>query len=233
MQALRLLAHHKREGKLYYIQKAVNTRRAELKRGGKAPQITIDEALAQGLLDAKTDADANAAMDAIYNDVKSRTDTAMTLGGPAECMAVFCDAGQPAHAHPKCSVGNIVSSIPDPRHATRSARNAPKWLCGGDPEPAHALPDAEQRGAKGICESGLCGNERRVISGTLILRKCPRCSAGKRYLPKPLQAVMDTANKALDGGSDSQAHDLHQQHGRFSDRARHRPRARGMCRPIF
>ena len=69
-------------------------------------------------------------------------------------------------------------STPDPRQR-QGQRNAPKGFCKG-PEPAHALPDAEDQRGKGICESGLCGNEGSDLWGTLIPPKCPRCSAGKR-----------------------------------------------------
>ena len=99
------------EGKLYYIQKAVNNIQEGLnrKRGGKAPQITIDEALAQGLLDAKTDADANAAMDAIYNDVAAQIPA--TLGDRLNAWRYFAMLGNP-RTHIRNVVGNIVYQIP-------------------------------------------------------------------------------------------------------------------------
>ncbi|BFL40775.1 peptidoglycan DD-metalloendopeptidase family protein [Agathobaculum massiliense] len=193
VQALRLLKRTTSEGKLYYIQKAVNNIQEGLnqKRGGKAPQITIDEALAQGLLDAKTDADANAAMDAIYNDVAAQIPA--TLGDRLNAWRYFAMLGNP-RTHIRNVVGNIVYQIPT-RASNKVSATLQKAFVKDPNQRTRSL--TRNSAAKEFAKADYA-EMKGVISGDAYTSEMSEVQRRQKIFPKPLQAVMDTANKALD-----------------------------------
>lgn len=73
-QAMNILNKLTPEGKLYSIQRSIqNIRDAAIKRTGKAiPEITIDPELAQTYVNAQTQEEADAALDALYNNVAAQ-----------------------------------------------------------------------------------------------------------------------------------------------------------------
>lgn len=193
VQALRLLKRTTSEGKLYYIQKAVNNIQEGLnqKRGGKAPQITIDEALAQGLLDAKTDADANAAMDAIYNDVAAQIPA--TLGDRLNAWRYFAMLGNP-RTHIRNVVGNIVYQLPT-RASNKVSATLQKAFVKDPNQRTRSL--TRNSAAKEFAKADYA-EMKGVISGDAYTSEMSEVQRRQKIFPKPLQAVMDTANKALD-----------------------------------
>ena len=193
VQALRLLKRTTSEGKLYYIQKAVNNIQEGLNRtrGGKAPQITIDEALAQGLLDAKTDADANAAMDAIYNDVAAQIPA--TLGDRLNAWRYFAMLGNP-RTHIRNVVGNIVYQLPT-RASNKVSATLQKAFVKDPNQRTRSL--TRNSAAKEFAKADYA-EMKGVISGDAYTSEMSEVQRRQKIFPKPLQAVMDTANKALD-----------------------------------
>lgn len=73
-QAMNILNKLTPEGKLYSIQRSIqNIRDAAIKRTGKAiPEITINPELAQAYINAQTQEEADAALDALYNNVAAQ-----------------------------------------------------------------------------------------------------------------------------------------------------------------
>lgn len=71
LQATRILKKLSPEGQLYGTQRSVDSLQRELKEryGDKAPDLKIDEELAQKFLDAKTQNERDAAMKEIYKDI--------------------------------------------------------------------------------------------------------------------------------------------------------------------
>ena len=111
MQALRLLKRTTSEGKLYYIQKAVNNIQEGLnwKRAAKRRRSPLTKRLHKGFWMRK------------QTQMQTRRWTRYTttlphryrrpFGDRLNAWRYFCDAGQPAHAH-RNVVGNIVYQIP-------------------------------------------------------------------------------------------------------------------------
>ena len=73
-QAMNILNKLTPEGKLYSIQRSIqNIRDAAIKRTGKAiPEIDIDPELAQTYVNAQTQEEADAALDALYNNIAAQ-----------------------------------------------------------------------------------------------------------------------------------------------------------------
>lgn len=73
-QAMNILNKLTPEGKLYSIQRSIqNIRDAAIKRTGKAiPEITINPELAQAYINAQTQEEADAALDALYNNIAAQ-----------------------------------------------------------------------------------------------------------------------------------------------------------------
>ena len=191
VQALRLLKRTTPEGKLYYIRKAVDNIQNDLDkaRGKKAPKIEIDEALAQGLLDAQTDADANAAMDAIYDDVASQIPA--TFGDRLNAWRYFAMLGNP-RTHIRNVVGNIVYQIP-----TRVSNKVSATLQRFLPQEQRTRSVTRSRDAKNFAKSDY-ENMKNVISGDAYTSEMTEVQRRQRLFPKPLQAAMDLNSKALD-----------------------------------
>lgn len=191
VQALRLLKRTTPEGKLYYIRKAVDNIQNDLNkaRGKKAPQIEIDETLAQGLLDAQTDADANAAMDAIYDDVANQIPA--KFGDRLNAWRYFAMLGNP-RTHIRNVVGNIVYQIP-----TRVSNKISATLQKALPQEQRTRSVSRNRAAKEFAKSDY-ENMKNVISGDAYTSEMTEVQRRQRLFPKPLQAVMDLNSKALD-----------------------------------
>lgn len=191
VQALRLLKRTTPEGKLYYIRKAVDNIQNDLNksRGKKAPQIEIDEALAQGLLDAKTESDANAAMDAIYDDVAKQIPA--TFGDRLNAWRYFAMLGNP-RTHIRNMIGNIVYQIP-----TRVSNKISATLQKALPQEQRTRSFTRNRAAKDFAKSDY-ENMKNVISGDAYTSEMTEVQRRQRLYPKPIQAIMDLNSKALD-----------------------------------
>lgn len=191
VQALRLLKRTTPEGKLYYIRKAVDNIQNDLNkaRGKKAPQIEINDALAQGLLDAKTDADANAAMDAIYDDVANQIPA--TFGDRLNAWRYFAMLGNP-RTHIRNMIGNIVYQIP-----TRVSNKISATLQKALPQEQRTRSFTRNRAAKDFAKSDY-ENMKNVISGDAYTSEMTEVQRRQRLYPKPIQAIMDLNSKALD-----------------------------------
>lgn len=191
VQALRLLKRTTPEGKLYYIRKAVDNIQNDLNkaRGKKAPQIEINDALAQGLLDAKTDADANAAMDAIYDDVANQIPA--TFGDRLNAWRYFAMLGNP-RTHIRNVIGNIVYQIP-----TRVSNKISATLQKALPQEKRTRSVTRNRAAKDFAKSDY-ENMKNVISGDAYTSEMTEVQRRQRLYPKPIQAIMDLNSKALD-----------------------------------
>ena len=191
VQALRLLKRTTPEGKLYYIRKAVDNIQNDLNksRGKKAPQIEIDEALAQGLLDAKTESDANAAMDAIYDDVAKQIPA--TFGDRLNAWRYFAMLGNP-RTHIRNVIGNIVYQIP-----TRVSNKISATLQKALPQEQRTRSFTRNRAAKDFAKSDY-ENMKNVISGDAYTSEMTEVQRRQRLYPKPIQAIMDLNSKALD-----------------------------------
>lgn len=191
VQALRLLKRTTPEGKLYYIRKAVDNIQNDLNkaRGKKAPQIEIDETLAQGLVDAQTDADANAAMDAIYDDVANQIPS--TFGDRLNAWRYFAMLGNP-RTHIRNVIGNIVYQIP-----TRVSNKISATLQKALPQEKRTRSVTRNRVAKDFAKADY-ENMKNVISGDAYTSEMTEVQRRQRLYPKPLQAVMDLNSKALD-----------------------------------
>ena len=191
VQALRLLKRTTPEGKLYYIRKAVDNIQNDLNkaRGKKAPQIEINDALAQGLLDAKTDADANAAMDAIYDDVANQIPA--TFGDRLNAWRYFAMLGNP-RTHIRNIVGNVVYQIPT-RVSNKISAVAQKAL----PKEQRTRSITRNRAAKQFAKNDY-QEMKNVLSGNAYTSEMSEIQRRQRLFPKILQAPMDFANWLLD-----------------------------------
>ena len=192
VQALRLLKRTTPEGKLYYIRKAVDNIQNDLNksRGKKAPQIEIDEALAQGLLDAKTESDANAAMDAIYDDVANQLPK--TFGDRLNAWRYFAMLGNP-RTHIRNVVGNIVYQIPTRVSNKISATLQRAFV----PEEQRTRSVTRNRAAKQFAKNDY-QEMKNVLSGNAYTSEMSEIQRRQRLFPKILQAPMDFANWLLD-----------------------------------
>ncbi|WP_031476352.1 peptidoglycan DD-metalloendopeptidase family protein [Agathobaculum desmolans] len=193
VQALRLLKRTTPEGKLYYIRKTVQNIQDGLtqKRGKNAPQITIDDAMAQNLLNAQTEADADKAIDAIYDDVAKQIPP--TFGDRLSAWRYFAMLGNP-RTHIRNVVGNMVMQLP-----VRASNKLSASLQGA------FLKDPEQRTrslkrAKGAKEFAKADFEqmKNVLSGNAYTSEMSEIQQRQRLFPRPLQAVMDVNTNALD-----------------------------------
>lgn len=191
VQALRLLKRTTPEGKLYYIRKAVDNIQNDLNkaRGKKAPQIEINDALAQGLLDAKNDADANAAMDAIYDDVANQIPA--TFGDRLNAWRYFAMLGNP-RTHIRNIVGNVVYQIPT-RVSNKISAVAQKAL----PKEQRTRSITRNRAAKQFAKNDY-QEMKNVLSGNAYTSEMSEIQRRQRLFPKILQAPMDFANWLLD-----------------------------------
>ena len=191
VQALQLLKRTTPEGKLYYIRKAVDNIQNDLNksRGKKAPQIKINDALAQGLLDAKNDADANAAMDAIYDDVANQIPA--TFGDRLNAWRYFAMLGNP-RTHIRNIVGNIVYQIPT-RVSNKISAVAQKAL----PQKQRTRSLTRNRAAKKFAKIDY-KEMKNVLAGNAYTSEMSEIQRRQRLFPKILQAPMDFANWALD-----------------------------------
>ena len=193
VQALRLLKRTTPDGKLYYMRKAVDNIQNDLNkaRGDKAPKITIDETLAQGLLDAQTDADANAAMDAIYDDVASQIPA--TFGDRLNAWRYFAMLGNP-RTHIRNVVGNIVYQIPT-RASNKLSATLQKAFIRDKGKRTRSVThnSAAKQFAKADYE-----NVKNILSGDAYTSEMTEVQRRRKIYPRPLQAVMDLNSKALD-----------------------------------
>ena len=217
VQALRLLKRTTAEGKLYYIRKAVDNIQRDLnkKRGNKAPQLKINDTQAAKLLGAQTDAEVDAAMDAIYNDVAAQIPA--TLGDRLNAWRYFAMLGNP-RTHIRNVVGNIVYQLPirfsnkvsatlqkafvkNPSQRTRSlTRNSA----------AKEFAKADYAEMKGVISGDAYTSEMSEVQRRqkAFLLSDDRLNNGNiqskllkpinTILLKPLQAVSDFNSKALD-----------------------------------
>lgn len=191
VQALRLLKRTTPEGKLYYIRKAVDNIQNDLdkSRGKKAPKIEIDDALAQGLLDAQTDADANTAIDAIYDDVASQIPA--TFGDRLNAWRYFAMLGNP-RTHIRNIVGNIVYQIP-----TRVSNKISAVVQKALPKEQRTRSITRNRAAKQFAKNDY-QEMKNVLSGNAYTSEMSEIQQRQRLFPKILQTPMDLANRALD-----------------------------------
>mgnify|MGYP001851510967 CR=1 FL=1 len=193
IQAIRLLKRTTSEGKLYYIKKTVDNVQKDLnkKYGDKAPQIEINEQLALDLLAAKTDQDANAAMDAIYTDVAAKIPA--TLGDRLNAWRYFAMLGNP-RTHIRNVIGNIVYQIPT-RASNKLSAGLQKVF----------IKDKDRR-TRSLLRSGKIKEFAKqdyqtmqdVLDGNQYTSEMSEIQRRKKSFPKPIQAVMDANSKALD-----------------------------------
>ncbi len=193
VQAIRLLKRTTPEGKLYYIKKTVDNVQKDLEKkyGDKAPKIEINEQLALDLLTAQTDQDANAAMDAIYNDVAAKIPA--TIGDRLNAWRSFAMLGNP-RTHIRNVVGNIVYQIP--------ARVSNKLSAGLQ----KIFIKDENRRTRSLLRNGKIKEFAKqdyqtmqdVMDGNQYTSEMSEIQRRKKMFPKPLQAVMDANSKALD-----------------------------------
>ena len=192
VQALRLLKRTTPEGKLYYIRKAIDNIQNDLNksRGKKAPQIEIDEALAQGLLDAKTEADANAAIDAIYDDVANQIPA--TLGDRLNAWRYFAMLGNP-RTHIRNVVGNIVYQIPT-RVSNKISATLQRAFVPGEQRTRSVI---RNRTAKDFAKSDY-KEMKNVLAGNAYTSEMSEIQRRKKLFPGIIQKPMDFFNNALD-----------------------------------
>ena len=193
IQAIRLLKRTTSEGKLYYIKKTVDNVQKDLnkKYGDKAPQIEINEQLALDLLAAKTDQDANAAMDAIYTDVAAKIPA--TIGDRLNAWRYFAMLGNP-RTHIRNVIGNIVYQIPT-RASNKLSAGLQKLF----------IKDKDRR-TRSLLRSGKIKEFAKqdyqtmqdVMDGNQYTSEMSEIQRRKKMFPKPIQAVMDANSKALD-----------------------------------
>ena len=193
IQAMRLLKRTTPEGKLYYIKKTVDNVQKDLdqKYGKKAPKVKVDEQLAMELLNAKTDQEANAAMDAIYNDVAAAIPS--TFGERLKAWRYFAMLGNP-RTHIRNVVGNIVFQIP-----TRASNKLSAGM-------QKAFIKDKDRRTRSILRNGKIKEFAKqdykvmqdVMDGNQYTSEMSEIQRRKKPFPKPLQAVMDVNSKALD-----------------------------------
>ena len=193
VQAIRLLKRTTPEGKLYYIKKTVDNVQKDLnkKYGDKAPQIEINEQLALDLLAAKTDQDAQKAMDAIYTDVAAKIPA--TLGDRLNAWRYFAMLGNP-RTHIRNVIGNIVYQIPT-RASNKLSAGLQKVF----------IKDKDKR-TRSLIRSGKIKEFAKqdyqtmqdVLDGNQYTSEMSEIQRRKKSFPKPIQAVMDANSKALD-----------------------------------
>lgn len=190
-QAIRLLKRITPDGKLYYIRKAVDNLQKDLdeSRGNKAPQLKIDEELASRLLTAQNEADANAAMDAIYDDVANQLPK--TFGDRLNAWRYFAMLGNP-RTHIRNVIGNIVYQIP-----TRVSNKISATLQKALPQEKRTRSVTRNRAAKDFAKADY-ENMKNVISGDAYTSEMTEVQRRQRLYPKPIQAIMDLNSKALD-----------------------------------
>lgn len=193
IQAIRLLKRTTSEGKLYYIKKTVDNVQKDLnkKYGDKAPKIEINEQLALDLLAAKTDQDAQKAMDAIYTDVAAKIPA--TLGDRLNAWRYFAMLGNP-RTHIRNVIGNIVYQIPT-RASNKLSAGLQKIF----------IKDTDKR-TRSLLRSGKIKEFAKqdyqtmqdVLDGNQYTSEMSEIQRRKKSFPKPIQAVMDANSKALD-----------------------------------
>lgn len=193
IQAIRLLKRTTSEGKLYYIKKTVDNVQKDLnkKYGDKAPQIEINEQLALDLLAAKTDQDAQKAMDAIYTDVAAKIPA--TIGDRLNAWRYFAMLGNP-RTHIRNVIGNIVYQIPS-RASNKLSAGLQKIF----------IKD-ENRRTRSLLRNGKIKEFAKqdyqtmqdVLDGNQYTSEMSEIQRRKKTFPKPIQAVMDANSKALD-----------------------------------
>ena len=193
IQAIRLLKRTTSEGKLYYIKKTVDNVQKDLnkKYGDKAPQIEINEQLALDLLAAKTDQDAQKAMDAIYTDVAAKIPA--TIGDRLNAWRYFAMLGNP-RTHIRNVIGNIVYQIPT-RASNKLSAGLQKVF----------IKDKDRR-TRSLLRSGKIKEFAKqdyqtmqdVLDGNRYTSEMSEIQRRKKSFPKPIQAVMDANSKALD-----------------------------------
>lgn len=193
IQAIRLLKRTTSEGKLYYIKKTVDNVQKDLdkKYGDKAPKIEINEQLALDLLAAKTDQDAQKAMDAIYTDVAAKIPA--TFGDRLNAWRYFAMLGNP-RTHIRNVIGNIVYQIPS-RASNKLSAGLQKIF----------VKDKNKR-TRSLLRSGKIKEFAKkdyqtmqdVLDGNQYTSEMSEIQRRKKSFPKPLQAVMDANSKALD-----------------------------------
>lgn len=111
VQSARLLKQATPEGRLYYIKRSVDNLQSELnsKRGNKSPEITINEGLAQDVLNAQNDTELDAAADTLMKSVAKQIPG--TWADKANAWRYLAMLGNP-RTHIRNMVGNFVFSIP-------------------------------------------------------------------------------------------------------------------------
>ena len=192
VQALQLLKRTTPEGKLYYMRKAVENIQKDLDEahGNKAPKIEIDEMLAQGLLDAKTDEDANAAMDAIYDDVAEQVPK--TFGDRLNAWRYFAMLGNP-RTHIRNVVGNIVYQIPT-RVSNKISATLQRAFVPGEQRTRSVI---RNRTAKDFAKSDY-KEMKNVLAGNAYTSEMSEIQRRKKLFPGIIQKPMDFFNNALD-----------------------------------
>lgn len=191
-QAIRLLKRITPDGKLYYIRKAVDNLQKDLdeSRGNKAPQLKIDEELASRLLTAQNEADANAAMDAIYDDVANQLPK--TFGDRLNAWRYFAMLGNP-RTHIRNVVGNIVYQIPTRVSNKISATLQRAFV----PEEQRTRSATRNRAAKKFAKIDY-KEMKNVLAGNAYTSEMSEIQRRKKLFPGIIQKPMDFFNNALD-----------------------------------
>lgn len=191
-QAIKLLKRITPDGKLYYIRKAVDNLQKDLdeSRGNKAPQLKIDEELASRLLTAQNEADANAAMDAIYDDVANQLPK--TFGDRLNAWRYFAMLGNP-RTHIRNVVGNIVYQIPTRVSNKISATLQRAFV----PEEQRTRSVTRNRAAKRFAKSDY-KEMKNVLAGNAYTSEMSEIQRRKKLFPGIIQKPMDFFNNALD-----------------------------------
>lgn len=191
-QAIRLLKRITPDGKLYYIRKAVDNLQKDLdeSRGNKAPQLKIDEDLASRLLTAQNEADANAAMDAIYDDVANQLPK--TFGDRLNAWRYFAMLGNP-RTHIRNVVGNIVYQIPTRVSNKISATLQRAFV----PEEQRTRSVTRNRAAKKFAKIDY-KEMKNVLAGNAYTSEMSEIQRRKKLFPGIIQKPMDFFNNALD-----------------------------------
>lgn len=191
-QAIRLLKRITPDGKLYYIRKAVDNLQKDLdeSRGNKAPQLKIDEELASRLLTAQNEADANAAMDAIYDDVANQLPK--TFGDRLNAWRYFAMLGNP-RTHIRNVVGNIVYQIPTRVSNKISATLQRAFV----PEEQRTRSVTRNRAAKKFAKIDY-KEMKNVLAGNAYTSEMSEIQRRKKLFPGIIQKPMDFFNNALD-----------------------------------
>ncbi|HJC21376.1 MAG TPA: peptidoglycan DD-metalloendopeptidase family protein [Candidatus Butyricicoccus avicola] len=191
-QAIRLLKRITPDGKLYYIRKAVDNLQKDLdeSRGNKAPQLKIDEELASRLLTAQNEADANAAMDAIYDDVANQLPK--TFGDRLNAWRYFAMLGNP-RTHIRNVVGNIVYQIPT-RVSNKISATLQRAFVPGEQRTRSVI---RNRTAKDFAKSDY-KEMKNVLAGNAYTSEMSEIQRRKKLFPGVIQKPMDFFSNALD-----------------------------------